>query len=172
MGYKPSDHDEPPVAAVVGIQRLHGDTGTLSDPVTRMEKLTGSYRSGYETALKHAAASAFVGEVLQPRTNLHCIYRSGLYTVCQGQVCIPLVLIEYETSLLLVTLTLAIVENPHDWRRGHMGIDAVVGTNRFPEFNDRPSLSYIDAILHESLRWRPVSPTSACEGAHSASELS
>ncbi|KAF9447118.1 cytochrome P450, partial [Macrolepiota fuliginosa MF-IS2] len=32
---------------------------------------------------------------------------------------------------------------------------------RLPEFNDRPSLPYINAIIKESLRWQPVAPLGA-----------
>jgi cytochrome P450 len=40
-------------------------------------------------------------------------------------------------------------------------IHGVVGTNRLPTFEDRPSLLYIDAIMRECLRWRPVLPLGA-----------
>ncbi|KAJ6552210.1 hypothetical protein DFH09DRAFT_925352, partial [Mycena vulgaris] len=37
-------------------------------------------------------------------------------------------------------------------------IDAVVGHDRLPNFEDKDSLPYIRAIIKETLRWRPVSP--------------
>ena len=37
-------------------------------------------------------------------------------------------------------------------------IDAVVGTNRLPDFHDRPSLPYINAVIKESSRWNLVFP--------------
>ena len=37
-------------------------------------------------------------------------------------------------------------------------LERVVGTSRLPTFQDRPSLIYIDAIMRECLRWRPVLP--------------
>lgn len=37
-------------------------------------------------------------------------------------------------------------------------VDAVVGTGRFPDFNDRASLPYLNAIVLEVLRWQPVAP--------------
>ncbi|KAK0446297.1 cytochrome P450 [Armillaria borealis] len=39
-------------------------------------------------------------------------------------------------------------------------LDAVVGSTRLPNFDDRPQLPYIEAILSEALRWNPVVPTS------------
>lgn len=37
-------------------------------------------------------------------------------------------------------------------------LDAVVGNNRLPTFSDRPNLPYIDALIKEVLRWKPVLP--------------
>ena len=37
-------------------------------------------------------------------------------------------------------------------------IDAVVGPNRLPDFEDRPSLPYINAVVKESMRWHLVAP--------------
>jgi len=53
-----------------------------------------------------------------------------------------------------MTFALAMVENEHVWKRAQAEIDAVVGTDRLPEFDDRPSLPYVDAIIREVLRWR------------------
>ncbi|KAI6780605.1 cytochrome P450 [Emericellopsis cladophorae] len=35
-------------------------------------------------------------------------------------------------------------------------LDEVVGKDRMPTFDDRPKLAFIDAIVSETLRWRPV----------------
>lgn len=37
-------------------------------------------------------------------------------------------------------------------------LDAVIGSGRLPDYNDRPSLPYINAIVKEVLRWNPVAP--------------
>ncbi|KAI6042051.1 cytochrome P450 [Pisolithus marmoratus] len=37
-------------------------------------------------------------------------------------------------------------------------IDRVVGTDRLPDFSDRPNLPYIEAVLLETIRWVPVGP--------------
>ncbi|KAL1881853.1 hypothetical protein Daus18300_000906 [Diaporthe australafricana] len=38
-------------------------------------------------------------------------------------------------------------------------LDEVVGRQRLPTFADRPNLAYIDAIVEEVLRWRPIGIT-------------
>ncbi|KIK74681.1 hypothetical protein PAXRUDRAFT_835919 [Paxillus rubicundulus Ve08.2h10] len=37
-------------------------------------------------------------------------------------------------------------------------IDRVVGTQRLPDFGDRPSLPYIDALVRGTLRCHPILP--------------
>lgn len=63
-----------------------------------------------------------------------------------------------------MTFTLAMVKNARIWKRAQADIDAVVGTNRLPEFDDRSSLPYVDAILRETLRWQPPVPLGAIVG--------
>ncbi|KAM6501237.1 Cytochrome P450 [Amanita muscaria] len=48
--------------------------------------------------------------------------------------------------------------HPEIQRKAQTEIDLVIGTHRLPDFNDRPSLPYTDAIYHELLRLRPIFP--------------
>ena len=50
------------------------------------------------------------------------------------------------------------VLNPEVQKRAQAEIDAVVGTVRLPDFDDRSSLPYVEAIYRETLRWHPVAP--------------
>ena len=47
---------------------------------------------------------------------------------------------------------------PEVQKKAQAEIDAVVGPNRLPDFEDRPSLPYINAIVKESSRWHLVVP--------------
>lgn len=69
-----------------------------------------------------------------------------------------------QTSSTLLSFTLAMVKNPRVWKRAQAEIDAVIGTDRLPEYEDRPSLPYVEAIIRESLRWKPVAPIGAFSG--------
>ncbi|THH19556.1 hypothetical protein EW146_g1637 [Bondarzewia mesenterica] len=51
-----------------------------------------------------------------------------------------------------VVFVLNMVLHPEIQRRAQAEIDAVVGPDRLPAFNDRPSLPYVDYILQETLR--------------------
>ena len=47
---------------------------------------------------------------------------------------------------------------PEVQKKAQAEIDTVVGPNRLPDFHDRPSLPYINAVVKESLRWNLVLP--------------
>ena len=47
---------------------------------------------------------------------------------------------------------------PEVQKKAQAEIDSVVGPNRLPDFHDRPSLPYINAVVKESLRWNLVTP--------------
>ena len=57
-----------------------------------------------------------------------------------------------------MVFTLAMVLHPHVWKRAQAEIDLVIGTNRLPEFSDKPVLPYVEAVIRETLRWHPVAP--------------
>jgi cytochrome P450 len=48
--------------------------------------------------------------------------------------------------------------HPEAQKRARSEIDAVVGRERLPTFEDRPRLPFVDAMCKEVLRWRPVLP--------------
>jgi cytochrome P450 len=37
-------------------------------------------------------------------------------------------------------------------------VDSVIGHERLPEMDDRGSLKYVECVIKEVLRWRPVAP--------------
>ena len=47
---------------------------------------------------------------------------------------------------------------PEVQKKAQAEIDAVVGPNRLPDFHDRPSLPYINAVVKETSRWNLVLP--------------
>lgn len=50
------------------------------------------------------------------------------------------------------------MNHPEVQRRAQEEINSVVGGQRLPDFEDRASLPYVDAVLRETMRWRPVAP--------------
>lgn len=51
---------------------------------------------------------------------------------------------------------------PEVQRKAQEELDAVIGTRRLPNFDDRKSLVYLEALLKELLRWHPVARLGEC----------
>ena len=58
----------------------------------------------------------------------------------------------------MMWLVLALAEFPEVQGRAQRELEEVVGRDRVPTFNDRPNLPYIEAIVREALRYRPMVP--------------
>ncbi|KAF8149693.1 cytochrome P450 [Mycena galopus ATCC 62051] len=67
----------------------------------------------------------------------------------------------HTTVAILGTFALAMLLHPDIQKKAQLEIDSVVGRDRLPTFDDRPSLPYITALLKEVLRWKPVAPLAA-----------
>ena len=50
------------------------------------------------------------------------------------------------------------IAHPELQKRAQDELDAAVGRSRTPTFDDAPNLPYIQALVKESLRWRPALP--------------
>ncbi|KAG6827613.1 hypothetical protein H0H92_011103 [Tricholoma furcatifolium] len=53
---------------------------------------------------------------------------------------------------------LAMALFPEAAKKAQAEIDSVIGNDRFPTFEDRPQLPYVDALTTEVLRWHAVAP--------------
>ena len=48
--------------------------------------------------------------------------------------------------------------HPEVLRKAHAELDAVVGPHRLPDFSDKDSLPYVNAVIKESMRWHSALP--------------
>jgi hypothetical protein len=55
-----------------------------------------------------------------------------------------------------------LVTHPEVLEKAQAEIDAIVGSNHLPDFDNFDSLPYITAITKETLRWRDVVPIGGC----------
>lgn len=78
-----------------------------------------------------------------------------------------------ETSprALLWLFVAALAANDKFMARAHKILDEVVGRKRLPTFADRPNLAFVDAIVSELMRWRPISPGSIPRRADKADDF-
>jgi cytochrome P450 len=58
----------------------------------------------------------------------------------------------------LSSFFLALKLYPEVQRTAQEEIDRVVGADRLPNYEDRESLAYVDAVVKEVLRWHPIGP--------------
>lgn len=71
------------------------------------------------------------------------------------------------TVTSMAVFLIACMLHPEAQEKARREIDAVVGRDRLPTFEDRQRLPFVDAMCNEVLRWRPVLPIA---GPHAASE--
>ncbi|KIJ15631.1 hypothetical protein PAXINDRAFT_114873 [Paxillus involutus ATCC 200175] len=116
------------------LQRMSDGSATPAMVLDALGKVDEKDASpGWMKDLKDAAATAFIGEA-------------------------PCLLLR--SSATLMTFILAMVLHPEVQEKVHAQIDVVVGKDRIPTLDDRPSLTYVDAIMRETLRWHPLAPLS------------
>ena len=51
------------------------------------------------------------------------------------------------------------LHHPDVLRQAQNQLDEVIGRERTPTFEDKDKLPYVQAIVRETLRWRPAVPT-------------
>ena len=56
------------------------------------------------------------------------------------------------------SLFMGLVLYPQVQRRAQAELDAVIGRDRLPTFDDRPRLPYIEAFCKELMRWKMATP--------------
>jgi cytochrome P450 len=62
---------------------------------------------------------------------------------------------------MVQALFLAMALYPEVQKKAQAEIDSVIGPNRLPNFDDRPSLPYINAVVKETMRWHVPAPLGA-----------
>ncbi|KAJ6534383.1 cytochrome P450 [Mycena capillaripes] len=67
----------------------------------------------------------------------------------------------HTTVSVLGSFVLAMLMNPEVQRKAQLEIDSVVGGDRLPDFEDKPALPYVGALVKEVLRTKPVTPLGA-----------
>ncbi|KAF4776026.1 cytochrome P450 [Colletotrichum scovillei] len=84
---------------------------------------------------------------------------AGMCETEQAWVVGTLTLANGDTSVAtLCWFVVAMLTYPHVFGKVQDMIDKVVGHDRLPVFEDREKLPYVDAMIEEVMRWRPILP--------------
>ncbi|KAI0635410.1 cytochrome P450 [Trametes polyzona] len=62
------------------------------------------------------------------------------------------------TYATVLACILAMALHPEKLRKAQEELDRVIGVERLPRITDRVNLPYVDALIKETMRWRPVVP--------------
>ncbi|KAH7905769.1 cytochrome P450 [Hygrophoropsis aurantiaca] len=124
----------------------------VSDLLRMRERQDPDRLADFDAALRQSSASAFSGGsetvnfIEYPSVSSH-------------------ITILKQTSTMLLIFILAMVLHPHVQVRARAELDAVVGKHRLPDYSDRLSLPYIEAIIREVARWQPMVPLAIAHAA-------
>lgn len=118
----------------------------LNLPIEDLEKKIASGSAGQSVALESMERFGNTNKV------------PDFEEVVKGACCSLYAAASETTSSTLMIFLLAMVKNPGVQQRAQEEIDRVLGPDRLPEFSDRSSLPYIEAVWRETLRWSPVAP--------------
>lgn len=64
------------------------------------------------------------------------------------------------SSSVILAIVQALILNPDIQVKAHQELSAVIGEDRSPQWSDMPRLPYINMIVKEGQRWRPILPLS------------
>ncbi|KIJ08455.1 hypothetical protein PAXINDRAFT_18410 [Paxillus involutus ATCC 200175] len=136
---------------------LKREARTVCEWTVKMVETPYQYAQGRTEAGRHPTFS-MVSDHIAGMQKYDEPYRSDYTTALKHTSATAVLAARETTSSTIRVFTLAMVQNPHVWKRAQAEIDAVLGMDRLPEFEHRAFLPYVEAILRETLRWQPVLP--------------
>ncbi|KAK0469561.1 cytochrome P450 [Desarmillaria tabescens] len=111
-----------------------------------------------ESVANGPASSSFVSENLEKMKQIIVSEDETHVEVIRNTAAVAFAAGADTTVATLLSIILAFLLYPEVQVKAQAELDAVVGSTRLPNFDDRPQLPYIEAILLEALRWNPVTP--------------
>ncbi|KAJ8593694.1 cytochrome P450 [Rhizopogon salebrosus TDB-379] len=129
-----------------------------TDRINKLQDLPFKYAQRHMTDRSSLDQSSMVAENLQRIEKQDDASKPMLQTALKHTAATAVAGAYETTSSTLMVFFLAMVLYPDVQKRAQEEIDSVVGKDRLPTFEDRPSLPYIDAVVLETLRWNPILP--------------
>ncbi|KAK0236165.1 cytochrome P450 [Armillaria nabsnona] len=116
------------------------------------------FRYAAESVVKGTAPSSFVSENLKNMKQNGASESETYLEIIKNASGVAFAAGADTTVSTVLSAILAFVLYPEVLAKAQAELDDVVGQCRLPNFDDRPQLPYIDAVLSEVLRWNPVVP--------------
>jgi hypothetical protein len=125
-----------------------------------------------EKAVKEASSSGYAGACCAMIRWFFDVYLIlSMLLAASETVCLGVIFIfilgwgKMQTTSTLHVFLLAMVLYPEVQARAQEEIDSVIGEGlkRLPDWDDRASMPYVDAVIRETLRWFPVVPLGKCD---------
>ncbi|KAJ8584259.1 cytochrome P450 [Rhizopogon salebrosus TDB-379] len=126
--------------------------------LTEMRDLPFQYVQQHMTDSSFLGQSSMVAERLRGIEKQDEASQAMLKTALKGTAAAAVAGAYETTTATLMVFLLVMVLYPDVQTRTQAEIDSVVGRDRLPTFEDRASLPYVDAVVREVLRWRPIGP--------------
>ncbi|KAJ8583378.1 cytochrome P450 [Rhizopogon salebrosus TDB-379] len=134
------------------------DAQVSTDCMTEIQDLPFQYVQQHMTDSSFFGQSSMVVEHLQRIEKQDEASKAMLQTALKGTAATAITGAYETTTGTLMIFLLVMVLYPDVQTRSRAEIDSVVGRDRLPTFEDRASLPYVDAVLREVLRWKPIGP--------------
>ncbi|PBK75827.1 cytochrome P450 [Armillaria solidipes] len=129
---------------------------TWSKDVQNMKQSPFEYAS--ESLAKGHAPPSFVSENLTKMKQFGAPESAAHLEIIRDTAAVAFAADADTTVSVVLSTMLAFLLYPEVQAKAQAELDTVVGPTRLPNFDDRPQLPYIEAILSEALRWNPVVP--------------
>ncbi|KAF8964339.1 cytochrome P450 [Flammula alnicola] len=139
----------------VGKGLLEGTAG----PSLVADLLENCYVQSEFNRIKKVTASTYAGKTLPMAIPQHLffIFCFSLFFIAGADT----------TISSLLSFFLAMAQFPDAQNKAQNEIDRIVGLNRLPDYEDRSSLPYVEALYREVMRWKPPIPLNT---AHTSTE--
>ncbi|KAF8628642.1 hypothetical protein AX15_003774 [Amanita polypyramis BW_CC] len=137
-------------------------------PGASTQKLAAEVRKDFELyknePFKYAERNLAAGksrecmlmDLLQHRTKVNGVYEDD--NILKNMVATSYIAGVETAQTALIIFFFSMACNPSAQKKAQDEMDKIVGTGRLPNFEDRASLPYVEALLRETLRWRVVTP--------------
>ncbi|KAK0204931.1 cytochrome P450 [Desarmillaria ectypa] len=122
------------------------------------EMKDGPFKYASELMANDITAPSFVSENLTKTKDISMSEKATQLEIIRNTAAVAFAAGADTTVSVVLSAILAFVLYPEVQAKAQAELDTVIGPTRLPNFDDRPQLPYIEAILLEALRWNPVVP--------------